>query len=358
MAPKGTSRAAKPLPRARGPRRLEPVPATGREGGRKGHPDLAYARQVVQTEAQAVANVARRLDQGFVEAAAAIAGCRGRVVVTGMGKAGFLAQRLSAILASVGIPSLYLHPAEAVHGDLGRVTSGDLLVAISNSGATEELLRLIPALESMGVEIIALTGRRSSPLARSADYLLDIGPLDEACPLGLVPTASSAALHALGDALAMTVARNRKLSTEEYARFHPGGSLGRSMARVREVMREGESNPLVRDDAPLSEAIVVMTNTRGRPGCAVVTDKQGRLAGIFTDGDLRRLIEHGELHLDAPVGRVMNDHPVTVDPADRVVDAAEVLRARRIDQVAVVDSERRPVGLLDVQDLLAANFIE
>jgi len=344
------AKAAKSAPRTRAPRKLVAVG--------KSHTDLAYAREVVQTEAQAIANVAERFDESFVRAVAAIADCQGRIVVTGMGKAGFLAQRLSAIFASVGIPSLYLHPADAVHGDLGRVARGDLLIAISNSGATDEVLRLLPALEHLDVTLMVLTGRRHSPLAKAAHHLLDIGPLDEACPLGMVPTASSAALHALGDALAMTVSRNRNLSTEEYARLHPGGSLGRSMVRVREVMREGESNPIVREDAPLSTAIVTMTNTKGRPGCAVVTDKAGRLAGIFTDGDLRRLIEGGKLDLHTPVGKVMNARPVTVDPEDRVIDAADLLRERRIDQVAVVDDARHPVGLLDVQDLLAARFVE
>jgi arabinose-5-phosphate isomerase len=322
------------------------------------HPDLAYARQVVATEARAVQNVAERLDESFARAVASICACNGRVVVTGMGKAGFLAQRLSAICASVGIPSLYLHPADAVHGDLGRVTQGDVVIALSNSGATEEILRLLPTLKTVGVTLIVLTGRRHSPLARAAAAVVDNGPIDQACPLGLVPTASSAALHALGDALAMTVTRNRNVSTEEYARYHPGGSLGRTMVRVREVMRDGAANPLVQKAATLSEAIVVMTNTRGRPGCAVVVDRQGRLAGIFTDGDLRRLLENGTLDLHAAVGTVMNARPKTVAPTDLVVDAAEVLRARAIDQVAVVDSKRRPVGLLDVQDLLAARFIE
>lgn len=322
------------------------------------HPDLAYARQVVQTEAAAVANVAGRVDAAFVKAAAAIAGGDGRVVVTGMGKAGFLAQRLSAIFASVGIPSLYLHPADAAHGDLGRVSRGDVVIAISNSGTTEELVRLIPTLKAIGVTLVALTGRGASPLGRAADHLLDIGPIDEACPLGMVPTASSAALHALGDALAMTVTRNRKVSTEEYARNHPGGALGRNLVAVREVMRAGDANPLIAARSTISEAIVVMSRTKGRPGCAVVVDAAGKLAGIFTDGDLRRRLESGELDLSLPVARVMNAAPTAVRPDDKVVAAAEVMRARRIDQVPVVDGRGRPVGLLDVQDLLAARFIE
>ncbi len=300
---------------------------------------------------------AERLDASFVEAVELVASCRGRVVVTGMGKAGFLAQRLSAILASVGTPSLHLHPADAVHGDMGRVADDDVVIAISNSGSTEEILRLLPTLRHLGVKLIALTGRADSPLAKAADVVLDIGPIDEACPLGMVPTASSAALHALGDALAMVVSQRRPISTEEYARNHPGGSLGRQMVKVKELMRVGEANPLVAEGARIRDVLLVMTNTRGRPGCALVVARDGTLAGIFTDGDLRRLLEKGEVDLDHPVGEVMCREPTTIDPNQRVIEAADLLRQRHIDQLPVVDAQQRPIGLLDIQDLLTSRFL-
>ena len=319
---------------------------------------LASARELIEAEARAVDGLAARLDETFAEAVGAIASCEGRVVVTGMGKAGFLAQRLSALFASLGIASLYLHPAEAAHGDLGRLTDGDLLIALSQSGATEELLRLLPAVRGLGIAVVALTGRADSPLGRAASHALSTGAIDEDGTWGRVPTASSAALHALGDALALGVARARGISQEKVARLHPGGAMGRATAQVRQVMREGEAVPRVAAEATLARAVAVMTETIGRPGCALAVDRAGRLAGIFTDGDLRRLIERGELDLKARLRAVMSADPVTVSPEARVLEAAQLLRDRRIDQVAVVDRAGRPVGLLDVQDLLAAHFID
>ena len=200
-----------------------------------------------------------------------------------MGKSGFIAQKLSATFASTGTPSLYLHPAEALHGDLGRVVKEDVLLALSNSGATDELLQLLPSVRRLGVKVVALTGDVRSPLAQRADVVLDIGPVDEACPMGLAPTASTLALLGLGDALAMTVL-NRAFGSEEYARLHPGGSLGQSVRRVDEVMRQGESNPVISETEPLSRAVAVMTRTAGRPGATSVVNRAGKLVGIFTDG--------------------------------------------------------------------------
>jgi len=339
-----------PKPLARAPSSLRAVSAPA--------DDLALARSVIAAEARAISGVSERLDSGFTLAVEAIVHCEGRVVVTGMGKAGFLAQRLSALLASVGFSSLYLHPADAAHGDLGRVAKGDVLIALSNSGASEELVRLLPALEELGVILIAVTGRADSPLGRAAHHVLGVGAHDEACPLGLVPTASSAALHAMGDALVMACSARRPISRQDYARLHPGGALGRALVRVDAVMRTGAAIPRVPDAAPLSKAIAVMTETAGRPGCALVCGARGKLVGIFTDGDLRRLIEQDALDLNRPVGQVMSAHPVTVAPDALATDATEVLRARRVDQVAVVDARGKLVGLLDVQDLLAARFLE
>ncbi len=231
------------------------------------------------------------------------------------------------------------------------------MVALSNSGESEELLRLLPALRAIGAKVVAVTHDASSALARGADLALSIGDIAEACPMGLAPTASTAALLALCDALAMTVLEQRPFDREAYALYHPGGKLGRGLRKVREVMRTGEANPLVREDAPLSRAVAVMTGTPGRPGACSVVDGAGRLVGVFTDGDLRRLFEEGRARPGTPIARVMSRSPRTVRPEARVGDAARLLRRARIDQVPVVDGEGRPVGLLDVQDLLAARIL-
>ena len=319
--------------------------------------ELAYGRTVLEHEARAILSVTRRLDGQFLKAIDLLRGCSGSIVVTGIGKPGFIAQKLSATLASTGIRSFYLHPAEAVHGDLGRISKDDVVIALSNSGATEELLRLLPALRRIGVKLVALTGDPQSALARGSDIVLDIGRIDEACPMGLVPTASSAALHALGDALAMTLSKVRQFTPDEYAVFHPGGKLGRSVMRVFEVMRSGAANPVVKETAKLSEAIGVMTRTAGRPGATLVVDRHGKMSGIFTDGDLRRLVEQGHARFDVPVKDVMCKRPRFVSPEMLVLEAATIMRESKVDQLPVLDAEGRPVGLLDVQDLLAARFV-
>ena len=316
----------------------------------------AYARGVLRVEASAIEQLCARIDGAFSEAVARIFACDGRVVVTGMGKAGFIAQKISATFASTGTPSLFLHPAEALHGDLGRVVPGDLVLALSNSGETEEILRLLPALKRLSTPIIALTGGHRSSLAHAADVVLEIGPVPEACPLGLAPTASTAALLALGDALAMTVLHRRGFSPEQFAELHPAGALGRRLVRVREVMRTGAANPTVSASASLRETAGVMS-TVGRPGAASVIDESGRLVGIFTDGDLRRLVQQDDVDFTRPVSAVMGRNPRTVGPEDWATTAAEILREGQIDQLPVVDDLGRPVGLLDIQDLLAARLL-
>ncbi|ACL67529.1 KpsF/GutQ family protein [Anaeromyxobacter dehalogenans 2CP-1] len=316
---------------------------------------VAYGRTVVEAEARAIGAVP--LDDAFATAVRWILGCKGRVVVTGMGKPGFVAQKISATLASTGTPSLYVHPAEAAHGDLGRIARDDLVFALSNSGETEEILRLLPSLKKIGAKIVAITADRANRLARAADLVIAIGNVEEACPMGLAPTASTAVLLAVGDAISMTVLANRPFDREEYALFHPGGKLGRGLMKVHELMRGESSNPVVREDAPLAAAVAVMTETPGRPGATSVVAADGTLVGIFTDGDLRRLVEHGETDFARPVSSAMCRGPKTVRPDALVVDAARVLRQARIDQVPVVDEAGRPVGLLDVQDLLAAKIL-
>ncbi len=230
-------------------------------------------------------------------------------------------------------------------------------MALSNSGETEEILRLLPAVKRIGARVLAMTKDRRNPLARAADLVLAIGDIEEACPMGLAPTASTAALLAIGDALAMTVLENRPFGQEDYALYHPGGKLGRHLMKVSELMRDGDGNPLIRDDAPLRKAVAVMTVTPGRPGACTVIDRRGKLVGIFTDGDLRRLVEREAVDFRAPVSTVMTRNPRTVRPEDRLVAAARVLRSAQIDQVPVVDRSGRAVGILDVQDLLAARVL-
>jgi arabinose-5-phosphate isomerase len=342
------------MPLRKGGRVARPSPKQAK-ARRREREHVAYGRAVIAAEASAMGRL--ELDAGFATAVEWMLACRGRVVVTGMGKPGFIAQKISATLASTGTPSHYLHPAEAAHGDLGRVAREDVVLALSNSGETEELLRLLPALRRIGARVIALTRDTVSPLARGADLVLAMGAIEEACPMGLAPTASTAALLALGDALAMTVLKNRPFSREAYALYHPGGKLGRGLMKVREVMRAGAANPLVRDTATLAEAVSVMTRTPGRPGACTIVDAAGALVGVFTDGDLRRLMELGRIERGARVREVMSTNPRTVRPEALVAEAARVLRQARIDQVPVVDEGNRPVGLLDVQDLLAARVL-
>jgi len=316
-----------------------------------------YARDVIRAEADAVAQLGARLNGAFARAVEMVLACPGRVVVTGMGKPGFIAQKISATFASTGTPSLYLHPAEALHGDLGRLVPGDMVLALSNSGETDEIVRLLPAIRRLGAPIVAMTSGPRNSLADRADAVLEIGPVPEACPLGLAPTASTVALLAMGDALAMAVQHRRGFSPEQFASLHPGGALGRQLLRVRDVMRTGSRNPTVRWDASLRETAAVMTRTEGRPGAASVVDAQGKLVGIFTDGDLRRLVQSGEVDFSRPVSAVMGKSPRTVGPDSLATAAAEMLRDTQVDQLPVVDGEGRPVGLLDVQDLLAAHLL-
>lgn len=324
---------------------VPPLPARDRR--------LELAAEVIRIEARTIAGLEERLDGRFVEAVERIIACTGQVVVTGMGKAGLVGAKISATLASTGTPSILLHPAEALHGDLGRIRPQDIVLALSNSGETPEVNALLGIVRKLGAEVIAVTGRACSPLGQLADCVLEIGPVEEACPLKLAPTASTSAMLALGDALAMVVLAERGFGREDYARYHPAGALGRRLMRVREVMRKDEELPLVPLGTPLAEALCTMTATPGRPGAALVVDGDGRLAGIFTDGDLRRLLQAGRIdRLGAPIDEHMGRDPKAIGPDQLVEEAQHLLREHRIDQVAVIDADHRPVGLLDVQDLL------
>lgn len=317
------------------------------------HPLLAQAAEVIRSEAAAIAALEARLDERFVAAVELVLACEGFVVVTGVGKAGIVAQKISATLASTGTPSLFLHPTEALHGDLGRFRARDVLLVLSNSGESAEIVALLPSARAIGARLVAITGGASSTLARHSDCVLDIGRVQEACPLNLAPTASTTAMLAMGDALAMVVLQRRSFSREDYARFHPGGALGRRLMKVGDMMRRGEQLPLLPAGSTLKEAVLVMNRTPGRPGAALVVDGAGKLAGIFTHGDLARLFEHGTAFDGAQkVDAHMGTKPKTTRPEALVEDAQHLLHEHKIDQLAVVDDAHRPVGLVDVQDLL------
>jgi arabinose-5-phosphate isomerase len=311
---------------------------------------LDRAREILRTEAEAVRAVAARLDRSFEDAVRTLAACTGHVVVTGMGKAGLVGQKISATLASTGTPSIFLHPAEAHHGDLGRVLPADVVLALSNSGETDELVRLVPWIKQLGARIVAITASRTSPLGANADVVVELGRIEEACPLGLAPSATTTALLAVGDALALCVLEARGFDKERFAFFHPGGQLGRKLLKVSEVMRSGERSPVVREDTPLAEAIAAIT--RARAGAVSVADASGRLTGIFTDGDLRRTMSRNPALLTARVGEVMTRNPKTVGPDRLASEALRILREKKIDELPVVGPAGEPVGMIDVQDLL------
>lgn len=313
---------------------------------------LSRAAEVIRVEARTIAGLVERLDGRFEEAVERILGCRGLVIVTGMGKAGLVGAKISATLASTGTPSVALHPTEAMHGDLGRIRPDDVLLALSNSGRTDELRDLLPHVRRIGAAILTITGDTDSSIAKLSDCVLDLGRVDEACPLGLAPTASTSAMMALGDALAMVVSSERGFSREDYARYHPSGSLGRRLMKVREIMRTGRELPLVPLGTRVVDVILTMSRTPGRPGAALIVDGRQHLEGIFTDGDLRRLLEGGIAQMEQPVDGFMGRSPKTIDPEAFVDDAERLLREHKIDQIAVTDAGGQAVGLVDVQDLL------
>jgi arabinose-5-phosphate isomerase len=316
---------------------------------------LRRAKMVLAIEADAIRRLAPTLGRAFEQAVGLMVGCQGRVVVTGMGKAGIIGQKLSATLASTGTPSLWLHAAEAIHGDLGRVTRQDVIIALSKSGETPEVLALLPIVKQIGARLIGLTGNPRSRLARHSDIAIDVSVDREACTLNLAPTASTTAMLAMCDALAVVVAECRGFKERDFALFHPGGQLGRQLLlRVEDIMRTGPAHPIVAETLRVKDALLAIT--KARAGCASVIDRRRRLAGIFTDGDLRRHLDQTPNLISAAVADVMTRNPKTIGPERLAAEAVRVLREHRIDELVVVDEDRRPIGLLDVQDLLKAGF--
>lgn len=317
---------------------------------------IKRAKEVLRIESEAIFNLIKRLDRNFQKAVDVLYSCRGRIVVTGMGKGGIIGQKISATLSSIGSPSLWLHPAEAIHGDLGRVISEDVVLAISNSGETEEILRLLPTIKKIGARLISLTGNLKSTLAKNSDITLDVSVREEACPLGLVPTASTTAMLAMGDALAIAVLEKRGFKKEEFAFYHPGGKLGkRLLLKVKDIMRKGKASPVVKEGVLVKDALLAITSARA--GSVSIVNKGGILVGIFTDGDLRRHLED-DPHLSMrKIKEVMTKSPALIKGEKLAAEALGILQSKKIDEVPVVDNQGRPIGLLDVQDLLKAGLL-
>ena len=314
------------------------------------------ALSVVATEARALESLLPRIGADFVRATRMMLDCRGRVVVTGMGKSGHIGRKIAATLASAGTPAFFLHPGEASHGDLGMITPPDVVLALSNSGETDEILLILPLIKRLGAKLITLTGNESSRLARDADVNIDVSVEKEACPLGLAPTASTTAALAMGDALALALLEARGFSAEDFARSHPAGRLGRRLLlHISDVMHTGDGVPKVAADTPLGEALMEITGKR--LGMTAVVDDDGRLLGVFTDGDLRRTLDaRVDLHAIA-IGEVMTRDCVTVTPDLLAAEALNVMQTRKINALLAVDEEHRVVGALNLHDLLRAGVL-
>ena len=310
------------------------------------------ARTVITLEADSVRALASRIDDRFDRAIDMLFACKGRVVVTGMGKCGIIGRKISATFASIGTPSVFLHPADAIHGDLGMITANDVVLALSNSGETEELVRLLPLIRKIGAALVALTGKLDSTLAQQGDVVLDTAVAREACPFNLAPTASTTAQLAMGDALAIALMHKREFKPEDYALLHPGGSLGRKLLRVADIMRTGDRLVKVPASTPLRDVVVAMTHTRN--GAACVVDDQGRLIGFFTDGDFRRAILANSSAIDRPVEDVMTKNPRTINAARLAEEAAHLMRSssKKFSQLPVLDDNETLVGLLDDDELV------
>lgn len=319
------------------------------------HPDnlLRMAREVIDIERQALDALPARLDQSFVEACRLMLHCEGRVIVTGMGKSGHIGGKIAATLASTGTPAFFVHPGEASHGDLGMVTGRDVVVALSNSGETGEMLAILPVIKRLGVALIAMTGRSRSTLAQEADVHLDVGVEREACPLNLAPTASTTATLVMGDALAVALLDARGFRPEDFALSHPGGSLGRRLLlHVRDVMHTGETLPRIGPRQTVKQALLVMSS--GGLGMTAVVDENERLLGLFTDGDLRRLLDRSDFDLDCPIERVMTPDPRTCPANVLAAEAMAMMERDKINGLLVVDEHKRLVGALNMHDLLRA----
>jgi len=317
---------------------------------------LKKAKEVLQIEAQAILEVSRRLNNSFLKAVDTIIKCKGRVIVTGMGKTGIIGRKIAATLSSTGTPSLWLHSAEAVHGDLGQVIKNDIVIIISSSGETDEIKQLLPLVKKIKSKIIAMTGNQKSTLAQYSDVVLNTSVKTEGCPLGLAPMASTTVTLAMGDALAACLIIRRGFKKEDFAFYHSGGSLGRKLLlKVESIMRRGSHFPKVKDTMIVKN--VLLTITQARCGSACILNSRGKFVGIFTDGDLRRHLKKDTQFLGRKVSEVMTKNPTTISKDRLAVEALQILQDRKIDELPVVDGKGQLTGLLDIQDLLKAGLV-
>jgi arabinose-5-phosphate isomerase len=322
----------------------------------------SFARQVLATEAAAVRGLADMLDRRFDIAVKMILDCPATVLTSGVGKAGHVARKLSASFSSTGTPSHYLNPAEAVHGDLGAVRKGDVVVILSASGESDEILRMLSVLKKLSHPVIAITSTTTSSLARSSDIVLELGKIEEACPLGLAPSASTTAMTAMGDALFLSVMQERNFSAEDFALYHPAGQLGRKLLKVKEAMtfRIGENLPVASDRLSVAQVLHEVSRIKRRSGAVILTDEKGRVSGIFSDGDLRRAVTDTDVgaSLARSIGDVMTRNPKRVAGEQLASAAMAIMREHRIDELPVVDEDDRPIGLIDIQDLVVLRMLD
>jgi len=315
---------------------------------------LRCARQLILAESRVLTQVANRLNSEFCRAISLLRQCRGSVIVSGIGKAGLIGQKIMATLASTGTPSHCLHPAEAVHGDLGRVRSGDVMLVLSQSGETSEVIRLLPSLAEMDVPIVAITARSDSTLGRAAAVTIELGEIEEACALGLAPSSSTTAMLAVGDALALVLSQMRRFNRDDFARFHPAGNLGYKLSKVEQHMRPLDQCRVAGQDETIREVLVKVGRPGRRTGATMLVDDAGKLSGIFTDSDLARLFERRrDQEIDRPIREVMTNHPLRVENGSMMADAVAMMAERKISELPVVDAEHRPVGLIDITDVVA-----
>jgi arabinose-5-phosphate isomerase len=314
---------------------------------------LRAAREILRLEAKAIWELSNRLDKSFCQAVKILFQCEGSVIVTGMGKAGIIGQKIAASLASLGTRAHYMHPAEAFHGDLGRIHASDIVLMLTQSGETGEVVQLLPSLKDFEVPLITITASKTSTVGRASTVVIELGQLEEACSLGLAPSTSTTAMLAIGDAIALVLSTMRNFRAEDFARFHPGGALGKKLSRVDDIMRPLDECRTARDGKTVRQVIVACSKPGRRTGAIMLTDADGRLTGLFTDSDLARLFERrDEAALDRPIAEVMVASPTTVPMGTRVGDAVALLTTRKFSELPVVDRNGRPVGLVDVTDVL------
>jgi arabinose-5-phosphate isomerase len=324
-------------------------------------PIRQFARQVLETESAALRDVIAQLDERFDEAVRLILDCPGAVLTSGIGKAGHVARKLSASFSSTGTPSHFLNPAEALHGDLGSVRRGDVVLILSYSGESDEILRMLSVVKKLGNPVVAMTSTSNNSLARFANIVLQVGKIEEACPLGLAPSATTAALAALGDALFLSVMKSRSFTSEEFALYHPGGQLGRKLIKVKEAMtfRIGENFSVASDRLTVGQVLHEVSSIKRRSGAVVLVDEQGKVSGIFSDGDLRRAITNDDgTVLKKSIRDLMTRNPKRIRGDQLASEAIALMRPFRIDELPVVDDEDRPIGLIDIQDLVVLRMLD